>query len=54
MAHAAGSKKKYSWVGSAASLLAVLSCYGTLASVALLSLMGICTRFERNVPEIPA
>ncbi|MAT66718.1 MAG: hypothetical protein CMN57_13890 [Gammaproteobacteria bacterium] len=40
MANTTSNRKDYSWVGSAASLLAVLTCYGTLAAVALLSVMG--------------
>ncbi len=35
------SKQNLSWLGSAASLLAVATCYGTLAAVSLLSLLGV-------------
>ena len=34
-------KKRLSWMGSVISLLAVATCYGTLAAVTLLSLIGI-------------
>ena len=32
---------RFSWLGSVTSLLAVVACYGTLAAVALLSLLGV-------------
>jgi len=34
-------KKHLSWLGSVTSLLAVATCYGTLAAVSLLSLIGV-------------
>ncbi len=34
-------KQRLSWIGSFSSLLAVATCYGTLAAVSLLSLIGI-------------
>ena len=33
--------ERLSWLGSLTSLLAVVTCYGTLAAVALLSVMGV-------------
>lgn len=41
-------KKDYSWLGSAASLLAVAACYGTLAAVALLSIIGISIKIDES------
>ena len=35
------SARNLSWLGSATSLLAVATCYGTLAAVTLLSLIGV-------------
>jgi arsenite methyltransferase len=32
---------RYAWLGSAASLFAVVACYGTLAAVALLAAIGV-------------
>lgn len=32
---------RYSWLGSVTGLLAVATCYGTLAAVALLSFIGV-------------
>lgn len=37
----APTSERLSWLGSATSLLAVMTCYGTLAAVALLSLVGV-------------
>jgi arsenite methyltransferase len=34
-------KQRLSWLGSITSLLAVATCYGTLAAVTLLSLIGV-------------
>lgn len=34
-------KRNLSWLGSITSLLAVATCYGTLAAVSLLSLIGV-------------
>jgi hypothetical protein len=31
----------FAWLGSAASLFAVVTCYGTLAAVALLAAIGV-------------
>lgn len=42
-------KKDLSWIGSATSLLAVATCYGTLAAVSLLSLIGINLEIEESV-----
>jgi len=42
-------KKDYSWLGSAASLFAVLACYGTLATVALLSVVGITVKIDEGL-----
>ncbi|OIO68273.1 MAG: hypothetical protein COW19_02915 [Zetaproteobacteria bacterium CG12_big_fil_rev_8_21_14_0_65_55_1124] len=39
-------RKDLSWLGSATSLLAVAACYGTLAAVSLLSLIGINLEVE--------
>lgn len=39
-------KQNLSWLGSAASLLAVTICYGTLAAVSLLSLIGISVNID--------
>ena len=41
--------KDLSWIGSATSLLAVAACYGTLAAVSLLSLIGINLEIEESV-----
>ena len=35
------SRQRLSWLGSVTSLLAVATCYGTLAAVTLLSLVGV-------------
>jgi len=42
-------KKDLSWLGSATSLLAVAACYGTLAAVSLLSLIGINLEIEESI-----
>jgi hypothetical protein len=42
-------KKDYSWLGSAASLFAMLACYGTLASVALLSVVGVTVEIDEGL-----
>lgn len=39
-------KQRLSWLGSVTSLLAVATCYGTLAAVTLLSLIGVSVDFE--------
>lgn len=49
MANTASSKKDYSWLGSATSLLAVVTCYGTLAAVALLSFVGISVELDEGL-----
>jgi len=41
-------KKDYSWLGTAASVLAVVACYGTLAVVSLLSIIGISIRIDES------
>jgi len=48
MANTKSDKKDYSWLGSAASLLAVVACYGTLAAVALLSIIGISIKIDEG------
>ncbi len=40
------SKQNLSWLGSATSLLAVATCYGTLAAVSLLSLIGVSVNID--------
>ena len=49
MANTTSDKKDYSWVGSVASLLAVVACYGTLATVALLSVIGISVEIDESL-----
>lgn len=49
MADSTSDKKDYSWIGSAASLVAVLACYGTLATVALLSVIGISVELDEGL-----
>lgn len=49
MANTAPSKKDYSWLGSATSLLAVVTCYGTLAAVALLSVIGVSVELDEGL-----
>lgn len=49
MVNATSDKKDYSWVGSVTSLLAVLACYGTLATVALLSIVGISVKIDEGL-----
>lgn len=44
-------KKDYSWLGSVASLLAVATCYGTLAMVSLLSIIGIGVKIDESTME---
>lgn len=39
-------KQRLSWLGSVTSLLAVTTCYGTLAAVTLLSLIGVSVDFD--------
>lgn len=48
MANTKSDKKDYSWLGSAASLLAVGTCYGTLAVVSLLSIIGISVKIDES------
>jgi len=48
MANTVPSKKDYSWLGSATSLLAVVTCYGTLAAVALLSVIGVSVELDEG------
>lgn len=52
MANTKSDKKDYSWLGSAASLLAVVACYGTLAAVALLSIIGISIKIDESMLAI--
>lgn len=49
MANTTSDKKDYSWVGSVTSLLAVVTCYGTLAAVALLSVIGISIDIDESL-----
>lgn len=49
MVNAASNKNNYSWIGSVTSLLAVVACYGTLATVALLSVIGISVEIDESV-----
>ena len=49
MANTTSDKKDYSWVGSVTSLLAVVACYGTLAAVALLSVIGISIEIDEGL-----
>ncbi len=42
-------KTKLSWLGTATNLLAVAICYGTLAAVALLSLIGVSVEIDEGV-----
>mgnify|MGYP001815428345 CR=1 FL=1 len=49
MANTTSDKKDYSWVGSVTSLLAVTACYGTLATVALLSVIGISIEIDESL-----
>lgn len=49
MKNTTSGEKDYSWVGSAASLLAVLACYGTLTTVALLSVIGIGIEIDESL-----
>jgi len=39
---------RLSWLGSATSLIAVVACYGTLAAVALLSLVGVSVDIDES------
>jgi arsenite methyltransferase len=43
------SKHKLSWLGSVTSLLAVATCYSTLAAVSLLSLIGVSVDIDEAV-----
>lgn len=49
MANKTSDRKDYSWLGSATSLLAVLACYGTLATIALLSLIGVSIEIDEGL-----
>ncbi len=40
--------KNLSWLGSVTSLLAVATCYGTLAAVTLLSLIGVSVDIDED------
>ncbi|MCA9627078.1 MAG: MerC domain-containing protein [Myxococcales bacterium] len=40
---------RFSWASSAMSLLAVVACYGTLAAVGLLSLVGVSVEINEAV-----
>ncbi|HEC97480.1 MAG TPA: MerC family mercury resistance protein [Nitrospirae bacterium] len=39
---------RLSWLGSATSLVAVVACYGTVAAVALLSLVGVSVKLDES------
>ncbi|MDP7343018.1 MAG: MerC domain-containing protein [Alphaproteobacteria bacterium] len=41
--------ERLSWLGSATSLLAVATCYGTMAAVALLSVVGVSVEINEGV-----
>lgn len=41
--------KRYGWVGSVTGLLAVATCYGTLAATALLSTIGIGIKIDEGL-----
>ncbi|HDH53233.1 MAG TPA: hypothetical protein ENH24_01965 [Nitrospirae bacterium] len=43
------SKAKLSWLGTVTNLLAVATCYGTLAAVALLSLIGVSVEIDEGM-----
>ncbi len=43
------SKHKLPWLGSVTSLLAVATCYGTLAAVSLLSLIGVSVDIDEAI-----
>jgi len=49
MAKSTSGKRDYSWLGSATSLLAILACYGTLAVVGLLSVVGISIQLDEGL-----
>jgi len=49
MTNTTSNRKDYSWLGSVTSLLAVLACYGTLATVALLSVIGISIEIDEGL-----
>ena len=48
MANTKSYKTDYSWLGSAASLLAVVACYGTVTAVALLSIVGVSVEIDEG------
>lgn len=41
--------KRFAWVGSVTALLAVMACYGALAAVALLSVIGISVEIDEGL-----
>jgi hypothetical protein len=41
-------RKNLSWLGSVTSLLAVVTCYGTLTAVSLLSLIGVSVDIDET------
>ena len=49
MANTTSDKKDYSWLGSVTGLLTVSACYGTLATVALLSVIGISIEINEGL-----
>lgn len=49
MVNEASNKKDYSWIGSVTSMLAVVACYGTLATVVLLSVIVISIEIDEGL-----
>ncbi len=45
----AQSSNRFSWLSSTTSLLAVGTCYGTMAAVALLSVVGVSVQINEGV-----
>lgn len=41
-------KKRLGWIGPVTGLLAVMTCYGTLAAVALLSVIGVSVELDEG------
>lgn len=48
MATTKSAETRFAWVGSVTGLLAVATCYGTLAAVALLSAVGIGVNIDEG------
>lgn len=49
MATSKSAETRFAWVGSVTGLLAVATCYGTLAAVALLSAVGIGVNIDEGL-----